>query len=206
MHEDLKLHLWHGIVDGLDFLDRQLPGKHRAREAKVAKPRHFFRRAVVHLGGRVEQRGAPHLAQSHAAHGERGHVLHEDGIHPDLGKPRDELLRGIELVVIDDGVDGDIHFRPELMGEVAQGTDVADAVACRGARAEVVGADIHGIGTVADGGNAALQVLGRGQEFQCSHVWKQMKGHVRVGTNPFGCTFASQCRPRASAGSLLFTR
>ena len=186
MHKHFELHLGHGIVYGLYLLHRQLSRQHRAREAKLAEPRHLFRRAVVHLRGRVQERHAPHLPQCLATHGKRRHVLHEEGIDANLGKLGNELLGGIKLVVIYNGIDGDIDLRAKKMGKVAQGMDVGDAVACRGTRAKVVGTDIHGIGTVTNGGNAALKVLGWRQEFQCSHVWRQMKGHVRVGTNPFG--------------------
>lgn len=159
MHKHFEFHLGYSIVYGLYLLYRQLSRQHRAREAKLTKPRHLFRRAVIHLRRGVQERHAPHPAQCYATHGKCRHVLHEQCVDTDLGKLRDELLSGIKLIVIYNSIDGDVDLRAKEMGKVAQGMDVGNAVACRGTRAKVVGTDIHGIGTVADGGNAALKFL-----------------------------------------------
>lgn len=78
----------------------------------------------------------------------------------------DELAGCLELVVVDDGVDGDVDLGTILMGIAAERTDVVDAVACRHTGAKLLGTDIDGIGTMVDGCDAALQILGRCQQFK----------------------------------------
>ena len=52
------------------------------------------------------------------------------------------------------------------MGIATERTDVVDAVACRHTGAKLLGTDIDGIGTMVDGCDAALQILGRCQQFK----------------------------------------
>ena len=98
------------------------------------------------------------------------HVLHEQRIDTDLCQTGDKILGGLELILIEDGVDGDIDLRAEAVGIVAQRLDILHTVACSGAGTEMVGTDIHGIGAMTDGGKAAFEVLGGRQEFKGTHA------------------------------------
>ena len=118
----------------------------------------------------MEHGGMAYLLQRHAPHAEGRHVLHEQGIDTDLCQTGDKILGGLELILIEDGVDGDIDLRAEAVGVVAQRPDILHTVACSGAGTEMVGTDIHGIGTMADGGKATFEVLGGRQEFKGTHV------------------------------------
>ena len=163
--KDLELHVGHGTVDGTYLVSRQLTGQHGPGEAQTAQPSHLLGRAGVALRRGMEHRGMAHGIERHPAHGERGHVLHQQGIDASLSQFGHQLLHGLQLFLVDDGVDGDIDLGTILMGIAAQGPDVGYRVAGRRAGTEAVGPDIHSIGPMTDGSHATFKVLGRCEKF-----------------------------------------
>ena len=89
-------------------------------------------------------------------HAQHAHVLYENGIHAGVVKPRYQPLGLGGLVVVYYGVYRYVDPYAEHMGVGAQLAYVADAVACRGARAEVVGTYVDGVGPVVYGRYATL--------------------------------------------------
>ena len=77
-----------------------------------------------------------------------GHVLHNQCIGTRFTKLAYQLLNSIQFVVINDGVDRDIHLRPEQMCKVRQPADVVHPVRRRSPRSKCRCTDIDSIGTV----------------------------------------------------------
>ena len=100
---------------------------------------------------------------------EQCHILNEDGIYPTLLQLVEQLAGGLQLVVVDDGVDGDIDLSLELMGVAAQLGNIGHAVASSSTGTEALRTNIDSIGTVVDGSLTTLQVLSRSQQFEFSH-------------------------------------
>ncbi len=94
------------------------------------------------------------------------HVLHDQRIDADLVQLVDQRPRGFQLVVMQDGVDGDEHPCMKQMGEFHQLGNVRHVVLGVVPRTEARAADIHRIGAMQDGlaGNAG--VTGRGEQFE----------------------------------------
>ena len=80
----------------------------------------------------------------------------------------DHALGLLQLVVAEDGVEGDVDRHIIYMGEIAECADVVKRVASRGACAEFGSTDIDSIGAMQDGLSAARQILGRSQQFDTS--------------------------------------
>ena len=97
------------------------------------------------------------------------HVLNEDGIDACLCQLVEQAAGVVELIVVDDGVDGDVDLDAVGTGIVAELADVVDAVAGGGTGTEALGTDVDGVGTVVNGGYATFQVLGGSQQFE----WNQ---------------------------------
>ena len=166
MHEDLEFGVGHLAVDVGNLVDRQFAGQHHSAEALTGQPAHLAGGAVVGL-----RRGMDGQADvlSHAHH---SHVLHQHGI----GTARMQLLQqtsGVSQFVIEyNGIDRHVDPCPVAMSIVAEASDVVHAVACRSPCAKPPCTDIDGIGPVVDGRYAALQVAGRGKQFERSHpIW-----------------------------------
>ena len=79
---------------------------------------------------------------------------------------RYQLLGSLQFVVIDNGINGDIDLGRELMGIAAQLANVVDTIACCCTGAKLLSTNIDGISTMINGSNAALQILGRCQQFK----------------------------------------
>ena len=103
-------------------------------------------------------------------HLQDSHILNQDGIHPGFVKLVYQTPGSLQLVIIDNGVDGDKNLHPELVGIRTELADVVNAVArrCPGTKARCP--DIDGICTVVDSSETTLQILGRCQQFQRGKV------------------------------------
>ena len=55
------------------------------------------------------------------------------------------------------------------MGIEAKAGNIVNRIACRRTCTKMVGANIHGIGTVVDGRHATFQILCRCKKFKCPH-------------------------------------
>ena len=99
-------------------------------------------------------------------HLQNGHVLNEDGVNTGIRQFGKQLTGCFQLIVVYDGVDGDIDLRRKLMGVKTELADVVDGIACRHAGTEARRADIDGVGTMIDGCQATLQILGGRQQFK----------------------------------------
>ena len=77
-----------------------------------------------------------------------------------------KLTGVINLIIIEDSIDGHIDLHTKGTGILAELSDIVDTVACRRTRSEARGSDIDGVGAMVDGRHAASQVLGRSQQFK----------------------------------------
>ena len=91
------------------------------------------------------------------------HVLNEDRINMSLLQILQEMAHIVELIIIDDGVDGDIDLNTKGMRIVAEFPDIIDTIAysCPGTKTRR--ANIHGISTMIDGGDAIFKILSWGK-------------------------------------------
>ena len=119
--EDLQFHVGH-LAMNLGYLrSGQLTCEDDTAETQRAQPAHLLCRAVVGLGRSVE--GSPlqraNFTPSHYGDGPGGgysHVLYEEGISPYPLELFHEPSGVFQLVIVDDGVDGNIDFGTKLMG------------------------------------------------------------------------------------------
>ena len=163
MDEDLQLDVGHLAMYLGNLVDRQFTGQHHPPETYGAQPTDLPHRAVVGLRGGMKGYGRQR-------HLENAHVLDKDGVDANLCKLTDKLLRGLQLVVIKDGVNRNVDAGLELVGIAAEALNVLDAIAGGGTRPEARGANIDGIGAMVYGSHATLQVPGRSQQFQRLHL------------------------------------
>ncbi len=111
------------------------------------------------------QLSAPQIIGSYFR--EHAHILQQQGIHTNLVEFYYHLERILQFLLIDDGVHRDMHLGSILMGILAKLPDVVQRIAGGRARTETRRTDVHGIRTMVDSSDAALQILGRSQQFQC---------------------------------------
>ena len=69
----------------------------------------------------------------------------------------------VKLIIIDNGVDGDIDLSAKRMGVVTELANIIDTIANSCTGAKTGGSDINGIGTMIDGGDAIFKILSRGK-------------------------------------------
>ena len=165
--ESLELHLRHLLMDGAHLIEREFPGQHHPGKSLAIEPSHLSSIAVVGLCAGVQF----HLraAQPLPATGEQSHVLHEEGIGAGIGQFLHQVPHLRHLLIIDQGIEGDIDLGLELVRMTAQAPYVIDRVDSGGPGTKLRCAYIDSVGTMVDGGDTALQVLGRCQQFQFSH-------------------------------------
>lgn len=92
---------------------------------------------------------------------EHTHVLQEESIHTNLVQFHDHPERIFHLLIIDDGVDGNVNLGAKLVGILAEQANIIQRIACGCTGAEAWSANIHGISAMVDGCDATLQILGR---------------------------------------------
>jgi hypothetical protein len=85
-----------------------------------------------------------------------------------------EPAGAFELIVAQDGVDGDEDAGMKAVGVAHQALDVGHLIAGLVARAKARPADVHGVSTMVDRGDADVGIAGGRQEFEFS------AGHERL--------------------------
>ena len=150
--EHLEFHIRHLTMDRRNLLQREFTGKHGSHEALLTQPAHLLDTPVIRLRGSMKRQ---------LTHREDGHILHQDGIHTSLAQFAQQLAGGIQFLVIDNGIDGDIDLRAEAMGIVTKLTNIIDAVAYSCSRSKTGSTDIDCISPMVYGSYATGQILGR---------------------------------------------
>ncbi len=151
-----RIHWPQRLVDGGDLLQRQFARQHDLRQAHVLQKARFLGRADVGLGAGVQLDGRQVDFQ-------QAHVLDDQRVGTGVVHLPGHLARGLQLVVAQDGVQGDEDAAVEAVRVLHQALDVADVVARTGARAKGRAADVDGIGAVVDGFDADVGIA-RGRE------------------------------------------
>ena len=162
MHEDLQWHVRNLLMNCRNLADRQLTGKDHPLETLLPEPAHLLRRTVVGLRGGMERdRGQGHPQDTH--------VLHEDGVHPDIVKLADELLCRLQLVVIKNRIHRDIDPHPIRTGIVTQLPDILHAITRSRPCAKTPCPDIDSISAMVDRRHSTSEVLGWCEQFEWCH-------------------------------------
>ncbi|MNR22019.1 hypothetical protein D3C85_1389520 [compost metagenome] len=132
------------LADRADLLQVELARQHQLGEARVGEKLGLFQGADVGLrtGMQLDRRNV---------HLEDAHVLHDQRIDAGVVELPDQLPGRLQLVVVQDGVDGDEHLGVEQVGKLHQAGNLRHAVAGIVPRTEAGAADIHGIGAMQDG-------------------------------------------------------
>ncbi|MNM58262.1 hypothetical protein D3C81_694880 [compost metagenome] len=94
------------------------------------------------------------------------HVLHDQRIGPGFVDLVGQAPGLLQLVVMQQGVEGDEHLGAEAVGVARQRFDIFEGVARRAAGAKGGAAHIDGIGAMVDGFDAIGEVPGRGQQLE----------------------------------------
>ena len=155
MDEDLQLGIGLLTMDLGYLLNRQLTCQHHTGKTQGTEPTDLLGRAVIGL-----RRGMNGESQflSHLTH---AHILHQDSINMRLGQLLKQQAGISQFIVIDNGVHRDIDACTILMSILTERADIVHTITHGSTRTKTRGADIHGIGTMVNGSNATLQVLGR---------------------------------------------
>ncbi len=169
MHKHLQVHIGHGVVYGLYLLQTEFARQDGTVESQCLQPSYLFRTARVTLRAGVQFAGPtvfsfPELSQ-HA------HVLQQQGIDACLTQAFCHADSILQFRVVDDGVHRYVHPGTVAVCIVAQLAYVFVRVAGCSTCPETGCAYIDGIGSVAYRRHSTLQVLGRCQQFQCSHFF-----------------------------------
>ena len=171
------------VGDGADFLQIQLAGQHQLRETGLVEELGPGQGADVGLGAGM-QLNRRNIQLHHP------HVLHDQRIDPGVVQLVDQLARRLQLVVMQDGVDGGEDARVIAAGELHQLGDFADLVAGVVSRTEARPADVYGVGAMQDGLPGDLYVAGRAEQFQMvlgqGHGGSSLSGVARQGAHCSG--------------------
>ena len=92
---------------------------------------------------------------------QNAHILNDQGINAGLVEIGDQTLRGLQLIIMKNGVQGHKHLRPETVSERYQLGNVAQAVAGVMPGTEARAANVDGIRTVKNGFTGNGGVAGR---------------------------------------------
>ena len=92
--------------------------------------------------------------------------LNDERIHPGVMQLPGQLASGLELVVAQDGVEGDEDAAVKAMGVLHQPGDVLHAVVGRRARTKRRAADVDSVRAVLDGLDADVGRAGGGEQFE----------------------------------------
>ncbi len=158
VHEDLQLHGGRAADRG-DLVDRELAGEDHARRAELLRELDGRGVGARHLRGRVDRQPGGERA------GEAGEaeVLHDDRVGGGLGAGVDRGLDERQLVVEDQGVQGDVAAHPVVVQRAQRGAERGGVEVPRaGAGVQALQAEVDGVGARADGrGEGGLVAGGR---------------------------------------------
>lgn len=138
MYEGLDLDPGHLAVHGRDLVERQLTGRHDARETDRMQETGLLGRAYVALGRGMEVYWRNVGAQ-------QTHVLNDQRVDADAPQVADKALHVGHLVVIDYGVDRGIDLDAVWMCRLDHPPDVVEAVGGGTARTVAGRTDVYGI-------------------------------------------------------------
>jgi hypothetical protein len=145
------------LVNVANLGQRELTGQHHLRKTHILQELGFGRVADVGLGAGMQLNGGQIQFQ-------QAHVLHDQDIGAGVVDIPCQLARRLELVIAQDGVERDEDAAVETVGLPTQALDVAQVVAGTGAGAKGGSADVNGIGTVMDRGDANVGIARGGQQ------------------------------------------
>ena len=157
VYEALNLALGDGFGYLPDLLQAQLPGQDQLVEAQGGQPAGLFRCSDVALGGGVQ-------LYLRDAHPQESEVLDYEGIASGFHGTEYAAAGFLQLVLEDDGVEGQIDPGAESVSVVRQYGDVSEGVARRLACPEGRSGYIHGIGTAVDGRDADVLIACRSEK------------------------------------------
>ena len=92
--------------------------------------------------------------------------MHDERINTSVIEVPSQESRLFAFVFAEQGVDGGVDFRPELVGVVAQLANVVGGVACSGPCSEARSPDVDSVCAMIYGSNAAFQVTGGRKELK----------------------------------------
>ena len=163
MDKDFKFNIGYFTMDGSDFLNRQFASQHDTTKAQVAQPAHFLCRSVIRLGGGMKL----HIPQPWflISQLQQCHILNQDGIGTSILQVEKKTTSSLQFMIVENGVDRDINSHTVSMRILAKLADVVSTVAYGSTSTKLTGTNIDGIGAMVDSSHAALQVLGRCQQF-----------------------------------------
>ena len=161
MDETFQLRI--GCLSYLPYLvESQLAGEHDLSESAILQKAHFPRCAVVTLGAGMKGNGGK-------IHPQKTHVLHYQRIDTGMIKLPDKAFHGIELAVVDDGVDRDVDLDTIDMRELNRAADILYGVGgsfpCPVCRAT----HIHGVRPVENGFTGYVGIRSRSEQFKYPH-------------------------------------
>ena len=154
MDKDLQLDVRHLTMDVGNLADRQFTGQDYAAEAQRAEPGYLLCRTVVCLSGGMKGQSWIHCQDSH--------VLNQNGINACISQVGQELASGRQLIVVENGVDGNVDLGLKLVGIETELANVGYAVACGSPRPKAVSPNVDCVCTVVNGRNSTLQIAGGG--------------------------------------------
>ena len=109
MNEHLQLDAQVGASG--DLLTAHLAGQHYAGESRIAEKFDTLGSVAGQLRGCVEC----HLRHNGTQTAAQPHVLHDEGIHAALGGGYRHLYGTVDLVLAEQGVEGQVHRHPTGM-------------------------------------------------------------------------------------------
>lgn len=137
-----------------NLLDRQLASQNHLGETHLLPKEHLVGGTVVALRGGVELDGW-HIASK------EGGILDDEDIHADVVElPCDGASVG-NLIVEKEGIESHVDTRAESVGMAHEGGDIVDSIGSCFASSKLRRTDVDGIGSVVNGRDAALKILGR---------------------------------------------
>ena len=163
MNKDFKFNIRYFTMDGSDFLNRQFASQHDTTKAQVAQPAHFLCYPIIGLRGGMKLYIPqpwfliPQLQQCH--------ILNQDGIGTSILQVEKKTTSSLQLMIVENGVDRDVNTHTVTMRILAKLANVIGTVAYCSTSTKLTGTNIDGIGSMVDSSHAALQILGRCQQF-----------------------------------------
>ena len=168
MNKHLKFHLRQCLVNGVDFLYRQFSGQHHSVESESCEPFHLFFCSVVSLCACMQFHFRPILLHF-PYHFSKSHVLHEHSIDPSPVQLFEQDFHVVNFIVVNNGVNGEIHLDTELVGISAQFLYVRDRISGSGPCPKHFSTNIHGVCPMVDSRHSTLQVFCRSKQFKFSY-------------------------------------
>ncbi|MNT44186.1 hypothetical protein D3C72_1807030 [compost metagenome] len=145
------------VGNGADLRNGQLARQHHLREAGIGQKARLGGVADVALGGGVQLDRRQIQLQD-------AHILHDQRIDTRVVQLPDQLARGVQLGVVQDGVERGEDARVVAVGKLHQLGDFRHAVTGVVPRAKARPADIDRVRTVQNRLAADVDVLGGGQQ------------------------------------------